>query len=134
MSCTENTDDYHYIDGCYECDCALEGTVNVTDAACAANATGRQCDRCIDGYYGYPNCKKCECDELGTVDTKRGQCDGFTGACNNYFDYLTEYDGFIVLDVAKGGGQAPLLDSTPHLPRQQTRLLRRQVVLLDPVG
>ncbi|XP_076800337.1 laminin subunit alpha-5-like isoform X2 [Clavelina lepadiformis] len=87
-SCAPFTHSFHPLAGCVECDCNLNGVLNISDTGCnpgdgqcncKEHVTGQRCDQCELGYYGFPECKQCTCDERGSISDK---CDPVTGQCS----------------------------------------------------
>ena len=57
---------------------------------------------------------------IGRHDNETKEISGWTVqgmAYNNYYDFINEYNGFVVLDVAKGGGQADRTGAAGSSPK-----------------
>ncbi|CAG5119070.1 unnamed protein product, partial [Candidula unifasciata] len=73
--------------GCKACGCVEAGSLSVQcynntgQCSCRTNATGSNCDVCIDGFYGLPSasCQACSCDPIGSLNISK--CNMTTGQC-----------------------------------------------------
>lgn len=76
-------------DGCEECTCNIEGTVNNLgcnfysgECTCKRLVMGRDCNQCMPETFGLSEsrdgCTQCECDPGGSLDNN---CDVITGQC-----------------------------------------------------
>ncbi|XP_060535680.1 laminin subunit alpha [Cylas formicarius] len=75
---------------CRECECFLNGTLDLQCSAkdgtctCRPNYGGDYCKQCSPGYYNFPECGSCQCDTYG-ADSE--SCDENTGNCTCKVNY-----------------------------------------------
>lgn len=85
---------YSLEEGCLDCECNTNGTVNGSilcqaqtgQCQCKENVMGRTCDTCISGYTGLQassdtGCVECDCSVFGT-DQNGSICDPVTSQCD----------------------------------------------------